>query len=155
MKIKTNLVGGGIFVIFSLILLALQPSQILVSNNIVFLESAKVAPMMSIIVMLVGGIFLIFQSVVLKKEKEVFIKFAEQKNALYMALFMSLYAGLIYFLGYLIASAVLIIVLFKFYNNKNKIHLLVVFIIAILVYLLFTQLFNVSLPGIGGVISYG
>lgn len=151
MKIQTNLVGGLVFVVFGVVLLVLQSSQIVVSNNIAFLESAKVAPIMSIIVMLVGGIVLIFQSVVLHKEKIVLIKFEEQKNALYMALFMALYAGMIYFLGYLIASAVLVVILFKFYQNKNKIHLLVVLIIAISVYFLFTRLFHVSLPGIGGV----
>ena len=155
MKVKTNLIGGVIFIILGLILLLLQPSQVIVSNNIAFLESAKVAPMMSIIVMFFGGIFLIFQSLVLKKEKEIFLKFQEQKNALYMALYMLLYAATIYFLGFLIASAALIVLLFMFYKNKNKKHLIAVFIIAALVYVLFTRIFNVSLPGIGGVVNYG
>ena len=155
MKIKTNLVGGVIFVMLGLILLLLQPSQVVVSNKIAFLESAKVAPMMSIIVMLLGGCCLIFQSVALKKEKEVFINIEEQKNALYMLSGMFLYAGMIYFLGFLIASAVLVLLLFKFYENRNKKHLIIVLCIAALVYVLFTRIFNVSLPGIGGVVNYG
>jgi putative tricarboxylic transport membrane protein len=150
MRVKTNLVSGIAFTAISVVLLLLMPTQIIVSSIIPFLESAKAAPLMAILVMLIGGLILIFQSVVLKKETVVVINMAEQKYALIMIGGIILYGALIYVTGYIIASLVMVLSLYRFYKVGKPIQLAVTLVIVIFVYFLFTNVFNVSLPGFGG-----
>lgn len=152
MNIKTNLVSGIFFVCISLILLFLMPSQIQVYSTVSFLESAKAAPLIAILIMLICGLLLIFQSLVLKKENIVVLQFKEQKYAIYTILFMILFAALIYLLGFLIASIVTVLGLYKFYGIKSKKQLISLLLIAVFVYFVFINVFHISLPGIGGVV---
>jgi hypothetical protein len=152
MKVKTNLIGGVFFILLGVILFLLMPSQIIVSGSVPFLESAKAAPFLSILIMFVCGLILVFQSVVLKKEKEVVIDFAEQKYALYLILFLIGYSVLIYLIGFLIASLLLVLALSKFFKLESKIQVLIVMGICGLVYFIFLYIFHISLPGIGGAI---
>lgn len=150
MRVKTNLVSGIAFTAISVVLLLLMPSQIIVSSIIPFLESAKAAPFMAILVMLIGGLILIFQSLVLKKEMVVVIDMAQQKYALIMIGGIILYGALIYITGYIIASLAMVFSLYRFYKVGKPIQLAVTLVIVILVYFLFRNVFNVSLPGFGG-----
>jgi len=150
MKVKTNLIGGVFFILLGLILFLLMPSQIIVAGSVPFLESAKAAPFISILIMFLCGLVLVFQSVVLKKEKEVIIDFGEQKYALYLILFLIGYSVLIYVLGFLIASLLLVLTLSKFYKIESKKQVFIVIGISVLVYFVFLNIFHISLPGIGG-----
>lgn len=152
MRLKTNLLSGIIFVIFGGILLLFIPSQIEVSDSIPFVESARVAPFFAIMVMILGGITLIFQSLVLKRENIIEIHFAQQKNALFIIAVILLYALLIYLIGYIIASVITVGILYFFFKLKSWLHLGMTLGIAIGIYFLFSKIFNVSLPGIGGVL---
>ena len=151
MKIKTNLVSGALFVILGILLLLLMPGQIVVSDTTPFLESARVGPTSAVIMMLTGGMILLFKSIVLKKEHIVTVYFSDQKHALFIIAAIILFAGMIYFTGYIIAAVVLTAALYRFYRIDKPILLFIALATAILVYLLFTNVFSVSLPGIGGV----
>ncbi|MCG8479613.1 MAG: tripartite tricarboxylate transporter TctB family protein [Spirochaetales bacterium] len=151
MNIRTNLVSGIVFVVVGAVLLLLMPGQIVVSSTTPYLESAKAAPTLAIIIMLIGGAALVFQSIVLKKEHIVVVRFDEHKYALLMMAAITLFAGMIYFLGYIVAAIVLVLALYKFYNIRNVFIHLIALADAVFVYLLFTNVFNVRLPGIGGV----
>jgi len=150
MRIKTNLVSGIAFVVIGFVLLLLLPSQVVVADIIPFLESAKAAPLLAIIVMVIGGAVLIFQSLVLKIERVVEVRMEEQKYALYMMGMIVLYAALIYVAGYVIASIALVLILFRFFRIRSPIQLGIALAIAVGVFFLFTKIFNVSLPGFGG-----
>jgi putative tricarboxylic transport membrane protein len=152
MKVKTNLVSGIIFVVLGGILLLLMPSQIVVASIIPFLESAKAAPLLAIIIMTVGGTVLIIQSVFLGKEQVVEVHFAEQKYALFVIATIIGYAGLIFLLGYIIASIAMVFVLYRFYQIRNVFQLGIALAIAVGIFFLFTKIFNVSLPGLGGIL---
>ncbi len=151
MKIKTNLVGGIIFIVFGTVLLLLLNNQVITYGNISFLQSAKVAPFFSELIMIIGGIFLIIQSVFLKKDTIITISWNEQKNALITIGCLSLFAIGIYFLGFLIGSIIFILLMFRFYKNRNLYELIGLIILSIGIYFLFTMIFHVQLPGIGGV----
>lgn len=58
---------------------------------------------------------------------------------------------MIYFTGYIIAAVVLTAALYRFYRIDKPILLFIALATAMLVYLLFANVFSVSLPGIGGV----
>ena len=151
MKIKTNLVSGVLFVTLGILLLLLMPGQIVVSDTTPFLESARVGPTSAVIMMLTGGMMLLFKSIVLKKEHIVTVYFSDQKHALFIIAAIILFAGMIYFTGYIIAAVVLTAALYRFYRIDKPILLFIALATAMLVYLLFTNVFSVSLPGIGGV----
>ena len=151
MKIKTNLVGGIFFIVLGTVLLLLMPNQIIVQANIPFLESAKAAPFIALLMLIVGGIILVIQSLVFKKEQIVTLDFAVQKHALtVMGIFIG-YALSIYLFGFLIASFLLIAAMVWFFRIKSKIQIAVIVAISVAVYFIFINLFHISLPGIGGV----
>lgn len=152
MTIKTNLVGGIFFILLGVILFLLMPSQIIVAGSVPFLESAKAAPFLSILVMVICGAILVFQSLVLKKEKLVVINFSDQKYALYLVLYLLAYSALIYLVGFMIASLALVLALSKFFKVTSKKQVLIVLVISVLVYYVFLNIFHISLPGIGGVL---
>jgi len=128
-----------------------MPKQIIVQENIPFLESAKAAPFIALSMMVLGGLILVIQSVVFKKEQILELDFSVQKHALTMMGIFIVYALLIYLVGFLVASLLLIFVMIKYFNIKSKVQILILVIIAIAVYFIFINLFHISLPGIGGV----
>lgn len=152
MTIKTNLVGGIFFILLGVILFLLMPSQIIVAGSVPFLESAKAAPFLTIILMIICGTILVFQSLVLKKEKLLVLDFKQQKYALYLILYLIAYATLIYLVGFLIASLVLVLGLSHFYKITSKKQVLSVLVVSVVVYYIFLNIFHISLPGIGGVL---
>lgn len=154
MKIKTNLCGGVFFVVLGAILWLLIPTQIVISSDIPLLESAKIAPMLAIGMMVLCGLVLIIQSLVFKSEHIVTINFKEQRVALVIIGTMILYAALIYFVGYLIGTVVVIVLMLLLYKERRPISYIVLIIIGVLVYFLFKSVFHINLPGIGGVFQW-
>jgi putative tricarboxylic transport membrane protein len=146
MKVRTNLTGGIVFLSFGSILMLLLESQVITYGNIHFLQSAKVSPFMAEMVMIIGGILLIIQSLVFKKEKIVEIRWAEQKYAATVIGIFALFAALIYFIGFLVGSIVFIVLMSIFNKNRNVIQIIMLCLLAIGIYLLFTQVFYIQLP---------
>jgi len=151
MKVRTNLVGGGIFVAFGTILLACLNQQIIIFGDVSFLQSAKVLPFVAEIIMIVGGILLIIESLVLKKDTIVEFAWEEQKNAIFSIGFFCLFAVGIYFLGFIIGGILFIFSMFLYYKNKSILQLICLIALIVGIYFLFTSVFYVQLPGLGGV----
>lgn len=150
MKIKTNLVSGIIFIVVGVILLALLNSQVIVYGDTPFISSAKVMPFITEMVMIIGGIALVIQSLVFRKEKIVEFKWQEQKYVLFLISIYIIFAALMYFVGFLIAAIVFVIMMFIYYKNKNLLQLAVLCVLAVGIYFLFIYVFHISLPGFGG-----
>jgi hypothetical protein len=149
-KVRTNLVGGGVFIVFGTILLACLNNQIITCGNITFLQSAKVLPFVAEIVMIFGGILLVIESTVFKKDTIVEFVWEEQKNAIYTIGFFCIFAVGIYFLGFVIGGILFMISMFLFYKNKSILQFICLVLLVIGIYYLFTRVFYVQLPGLGG-----
>ncbi|MBI9102272.1 MAG: tripartite tricarboxylate transporter TctB family protein [Spirochaetales bacterium] len=151
MKVRTNLAGGIIFIVFGTILLLLLNTQVITYGNIAFLQSAKVAPFFAEIIMITGGILLVIQSLVFKKEKIVDINLGEQKFAIATLIVFCLFAAAIYYAGFIIGSLLFVVLMFVLNRNKSIPQFIGLSILAIGIYFLFTSVFYVQLPGVGGV----
>jgi len=151
MKVRTNLAGGSIFVIFGTILLLLLNKQVITYGNIAFLQSAKVLPFFAEIVMIAGGILLILQSLVFKKEKIIDINWGEQKFAIMTLIGFCVFAAAIYYVGFIIGSLLFVVLMFVLNRNKSIPEFIGLCVLAIGIYFLFTRVFYVQLPGLGGV----
>ena len=151
MRVRTNLAGGSIFIVFGTILMLLLNKQVITYGNIAFLQSAKVIPFLAEFVMIAGGLLLVFQSLVLKKEKYVEINWEDQKYALATLLAFCMFAAGIFFAGYIIGSLLFIVLMFVLNKNKSIIEFIGLCVLAVGIYILFTRIFYVQLPGIGGV----
>jgi hypothetical protein len=151
MKVRTNLTGGVIFIVFGAVLLLMLNKQVITYGDIHFLQSAKVLPFFAEIVMIGCGILLLIQSLVFKKETVVEFIWAEQRFALYVLGIFCVFAAAIYFMGFLIGSLIFVILMFILYKNRNLLQFILLCALAIGIYLLFTAVFYVQLPRIGGV----
>lgn len=151
MKVRSNLVGGSIFIVFGTVLLLLLNKQVITYGDIVFLQSAKVAPFIAEIIMIVGGILLVVQSLVFKKDTVVSFDWGEQKYAVLTVGVFLAFAAAIYAVGFIIGSLLFIVLMFLLNRNRNIIEFVGLCVLAIGIYFLFTMVFHVQLPGIGGV----
>jgi hypothetical protein len=124
----------------------LLKSQVITYGQIDFLQSAKVLPFMVELVMIVGGTLLIIQSVFFKKEKVVEICWADQKYAIAAIGLFALFAALIYFVGFVVGALVFVVLMSRLYRNRNILEIVVLCLLAIAIYLLFTLVFHVQLP---------
>lgn len=146
MKIRSNLTGGIIFLVFGSILMILLDAQVITYGNIDFLQSAKVSPYMAELVMIIGGALLIIQSVIFKKEKIVEISWVEQKYAIAVIGLFALFAALIYFVGFVVGALVFVVLMSRLNKNRNIIEIIVLCVLALGIYALFTLVFHVQLP---------
>lgn len=150
MKIKTNLVTGIFFSIISIILILLVPSQISIPKFSSGGPSPRAIPYLVLGGMLICSICLIIQSLFLKKEEETIFNFKLEKAAIIMIGIMILFSIIMIKLGFLIAVAIgLPMMLFVYGERKPQVYIFTV-LGGIVVYYLFLNIFNISLPGIGG-----
>jgi hypothetical protein len=151
MKVKSNLVSGIIFMVFGAVLLLLMESQVIVYGDVPFIESAKVIPFFVEVLMVVCGAILVIQSLFLKKEKYVDICWSEQKYALMIIGIFAIFATLIFFAGFIVGAIGFIALMALYFKDKNIAHILILAVLAIIIYVLFTRVFNISLPSFGEV----
>ena len=142
-KIKTNLVSGVIMGVAALLLIILMPSQVRVPAYDSGAPSPRIIPGICLAIMLVSSIALIIQSLVLKQEKIVEFDWAKEKPAILLILGMCVYIGLMLCIGYVLASLL-------FYVGERKPGpYIVVLVSAFAIFLLFKNVFNISLPALG------
>jgi putative tricarboxylic transport membrane protein len=152
MKVRTNLVGGILFVIIAAVILWLIPSQIAMPEVQSAGVNPRLMPRVVSIIILVCGALLIVQSLFLKKEEVIEVHFKkEQSTALVVALVMVLFTVLIIKIGFLIGSFVMIFTLMYFYGVRKIKPYITCFAWATVIYLMFVYVFNIGLPGIGGI----
>lgn len=147
MKIKTNLAGGVLFSVISVLILVLVPFQCAASQTVAVGNDPRLMPRIVAMVTLICSLVLIFQSLVMKKETIIEINFTEEKNALYASLLMLGFLASILIFGFLIASFIMIIVFLILFKEKKPLPYITLCIMAVGIYLLFVKLFNVPLTG--------
>ena len=150
MKIKINLTSGILFAIISIILIQLVPSQIAVPAFKTGGPSPRVIPYLVLYGMLICSIGLIVQSLIFKKDKVKYFDIKVEKASLIMIALMSLFGTLMIKLGFVVAVVVVLPMMLYAYGERKPLVYIFTLFGGISVYLLFINVFNISLPKIGG-----
>ena len=143
-KIKTNLVSGVIMGVAALLLIILMPSQVRVPAYDSGAPSPRIIPGICLAIMLVSSIALIIQSLVLKQEKIVEFDWAKEKPAILL-----MYIGLMLCIGYVLASLIVFPLALFYVGERKPGPYIVVLVSAFAIFLLFKNVFNISLPALG------
>ena len=146
-KIKTNLVSGIVMGLLSAFLLYVMPKQVRVPAYDSGAPSPRIIPGVCLVVMLVCSIILIIQSLVFKKEKIVEFDWNQEKPAILLILLMCVYVFLIIKIGFILASAVIFIVVLFYCGERKPFIYIFTIALAVGIYFLFSRVFHVSLPG--------
>lgn len=148
-KIKTNLVTGILMGAFSLFLLLTMSEQIRIPAYDSGAPSPRIIPTICIIIMLASSIALIIQSLVLKQEKVVEFDWEQQKPIILMIIGLCAYVGLMLCIGYVLASLIVFPVMLFYCGERKPGPYIVSVIAAFAIFLMFKNIFNISLPALG------
>lgn len=106
-------------------------------------------PTVCLVIMLIASMALIIQSLVLKKEKIVEFDWSKEKTAILLIIGMCIYVALMLCIGYVLAS-IIVFVAVQFYCGERKPGIYIYTIVAaVLIFLMFKNIFNISLPSLG------
>lgn len=149
-KIKTYFWSGLIMGLFSLLMLAVMPSQVRLPMFDSGAPSPRIIPGICLVGMLVCSAILLIQSLVFRKEKIVEFDWKKEKPCIVLILLLCAYVALTIWIGF-IPAVVIIFPIILFYCGERK-SLIYIFTIAagIGIFFLFKYVFHISLPGIPG-----
>lgn len=144
-KYRSNLLAGCIALIAAVVLYLLIPSQVGVEKQTVYGINSRTLPYALSCLMGFCGIGLIFQSLVLKKDevKELELK-KEAVGLLYMLMLLGYGIGLKY--SFLISTTLLGVVTLALQKDKKPVHYVIVLVVTVAFYFIFTELLHVRLP---------
>ena len=148
-KIKTNLVSGILMGAIALLLLVLMPGQVRVPAFDSGAPSPRIIPGICLGIMLVSSIALLIQSLVLKQEKIVEFDWEKEKPAILLIVGMCVYIGLMLCIGYVLASLIVFPLVLFYVGERKPGPYIVVLVSAFAIFLLFKNVFNISLPALG------
>ena len=148
-KIKTNLVSGILMGAIALLLLVLMPGQVRVPAFDSGAPSPRIIPGISLGIMLVSSIALLIQSLILKQEKVVEFDWEKEKPAILLIVGMCVYIGLMLCIGYVLASLIVFPLVLFYVGERKPGPYIVVLVSAFAIFLLFKNVFNISLPALG------
>ena len=145
-KIKTNLVTGILTTVLSLVLLAVMPTQVRVPAYDSGAPSPRIIPGICLVVMLLCGIVLIIESLIFKKEKVVEFDWQKEKPAILLILLMCVYVAMIIYLGFIIASAIVFVIVLWYCGERKPFIYIFTVLAAVVIFYLFTKVFYINLP---------
>ena len=148
-KIKTNLVSGILMGAIALLLLVLMPGQVRVPAFDSGAPSPRIIPGICLAIMLVSSAALLIQSLVLKQEKVVEFDWEKEKPAILLIVAMCVYIGLMLCIGYVLASLIVFPLVLFYVGERKPGPYIVVLVSAFAIFLLFKNVFNISLPALG------
>ena len=148
-KIKTNLVSGILMGAIALLLLVLMPGQVRVPAFDSGAPSPRIIPGICLGIMLVSSAALLIQSLVLKQEKVVEFDWEKEKPAILLIVAMCVYIGLMLCIGYVLASLIVFPLVLFYVGERKPGPYIVVLVSAFTIFLLFKNVFNISLPALG------
>lgn len=148
-KIKTNLVSGIIMGAVALLLIILLPSQVRVPAYDSGAPSPRIIPGICLAIMLVSSIVLIIQSLVFKQEKVVEFDWEKEKPAILLILGMCVYVGLMLCIGYVLASLIVFVGVLVYVGERKPGPYIVAIVSAFVIFLMFKNIFKISLPALG------
>ncbi len=147
-QIKTNLWTGIIMGAISGILLLCLNSQVRVPAYDSGAPSPRIIPGICLVIMFVCSLVLIFESLVLKKEKIVEFDWEKEKPAILLIIMMCVYAALIIWFGFIIASIVTFIAVLFYCGERKPLTYIIAAAAAVAIFFLFKNVFYISLPSI-------
>ena len=148
-KIKTNLVSGILMGAIALLLLVLMPGQVRVPAFDSGAPSPRIIPGICLGIMLVSSVALLIQSLVLKQEKVVEFDWEKEKPAILLIVGMCVYIGLMLCIGYVLASLIVFPLVLFYVGERKPGPYIGVLVSAFAIFLLFKNVFNISLPALG------
>ena len=90
-----------------------------------------------------------FQSLILKQEKVVEFDWEKEKPAILLIVGMCVYIGLMLCIGYVLASLIVFPLVLFYVGERKPGPYIVVLVSAFAIFLLFKNVFNISLPALG------
>jgi len=146
-KIRSNLVGGIASLCFGLLLILMIPSHInLTTSSGSVLINQRFFPGFSAALMGVMGIVLLFQSLVLKKEKIIVV---DTKDELRMLLYFVIIVVLVFlmkYIGFLVTSCLITVFSFVFFKCRKIFYYIWSLVFVVGVYFLFKVALGIPLP---------
>ena len=147
-KIKVNIVGGAIFLILSLILWFLIPSQIPVSGNSII--TSRSFPKLIVLLMFFSSLFIFISDMMKLISKrsvaEVEVNLKEEGRAVAVCVLLVLYAFLLNKIGFMFASIAYCYSMLGFFKCKNWKYYVIVTIVCVVVTYIFKNILLVQLP---------
>ena len=147
-KIKVNIVGGAIFIILSLILWFLIPSQIPINNDGII--TSRSFPRLIVLIMFFSSLFIFVSDIIKLVSKrpvnEVEVNLKEEGRAAVVCVLLVAYAFLLNKIGFMIASIVYCYSMLIFFKCKNWKYYIIVTIICMAVTYIFKNILLVQLP---------
>jgi hypothetical protein len=144
-KYKSNLTAGIISIIFSVALFFIIPLQIGEDYSQTYGITSKTIPYVIMVLFLICGVALIFQSVIQKKDVVKQLEVKKELKALGFLVIFIIYS-IAFKYSFLISTLFLGVVTLAFTGTKRKLFYTIVVIYVILLYLIFTQVLHVDLP---------
>ena len=145
--LRTNLISGILAICLGATILILIPLQI---QEELFLAhgqiSADFIPKVVSLVMILLGILLVFQSLILHKEKTITIEADAFKRAVAFLALTVVYGLLFRWIGFLIPSLLFTTGLLVLQRSKQWIYWLICCIFPVVIWVLFNVVFLVKLP---------
>lgn len=148
-KYKSNLCGGILSVALAIILFVLIPQQIGVdpaSTSTTGVDSRTVPYAMAVLI-LVCGIFLIIQSVVLKKDTVKELVLSKERLALVYVVCLVVFSVL-YKYSFILATCFLGLITLVLLKCKKPLYYIIELAVVVALYFIFTQLLGVRLPAL-------
>lgn len=148
-NIKTNLATGIIMGGFALIMLATLSSQIREPAYDSGAPSPRLIPAICLMIMLVSAIVLIIQSLVFKKEEIVEFDWEKERPVIVMIIGLCVYVAMILCIGYVLASIITFVAILFYCGERKPGPYIVSIVAAVLIFLMFKNIFHISMPSLG------
>ena len=147
-KIKVNIVGGAIFIILSMILWYLIPSQIPINSDGII--TSRSFPRLIVLLMFFSSLFIFVSDIIKLISKhpvnEVEVNLKEEGRATVVCVLLIAYAFLLNKIGFMIASIAYCYSMLMFFKCKNWKYYIIVTIICMAVTYIFKNILLVQLP---------
>lgn len=149
-KIKTNLWSGIVMGAFSLAMLLAMPGQVRLPMFDSGAPSPRIIPGVCLVGSLICSVILLFQSLVLKKEKVIEFDWKKEKPCVFFIFLLCAFVALTIYIGF-IPAVVIIFPVILFYCGERKPFIYIFTVVSgIGIFFLFKYVFYISLPGIPG-----
>lgn len=154
MKIKYNseIISGAVFAIVAAVLWLLIPSQVDTMETTAI--NAQTFPGIAIGGLLLFSVLLLIQGIFFAPKQEVVVtsetwrseSFRKELRSIVYAVMLIVYAVLLTFVGFIIATALLVVSILLFYGARKWYYYAIPLVMVVVVYFVFASLLHVSLP---------
>lgn len=142
---RANLVAGIASLILGLICILIIPTQISEDFAETYGITSKTVPYAVAYLWVICGIILMAQSLVLKKDQIKVLNVKKELKAVEYMLVLLVYAFL-FKKSFLLSTIALGIVTLAFSGDRKKIHYVIVTMVVVILYILFTKVLHVQMP---------